>query len=245
MSAALRLENVTLGYDEHPAVHHLTATFEAGSLTAIVGPNGAGKSTLLKGIVGELRLRTGRIEGAGRGAAMAYLPQLADIDRSFPVSGEAVVAMGLWREIGAFGSVRPAHRERIRAAIRTVGMEGFERRPIGALSGGQMQRVLFARLLLQDARLILLDEPFTAIDRRTVDDLLGVILSWHREGRTVLAVLHDLDEVRRHFPRTLLMARELIAHGPTHEALTAENLFRARTTSEAFDDAAAICRRAA
>lgn len=245
MSPVLRLDNVTLGYDEHPAVHHLSAEVAAGSLVAIVGPNGAGKSTLLKGIVGELPLRTGRIEGGGRGAPIAYLPQLAEIDRSFPVSVETVVAMGLWREIGAFGRVRAAHRERIRAAIRTVGMEGFEQRPIGALSGGQMQRVLFARLLLQDAPLILLDEPFTAIDRRTVDDLLDVILSWRNEGRTVLAVLHDLEEVRRHFPQTLLIARELIAYGPTHEVLTAENLFRARTTSEAFDGAAAICRRAA
>ena len=131
------------------------------------------------------------------------------------------------------------------AALETVRMTGFERRPIGALSGGQVQRVLFARLILQDSPLILLDEPFTAVDRRTVDDLIGVILKWRNEGRTVLAVLHDLDEVRRHFPRTLLIARELIAHGPTESVLTRENLFRARSVSEAVDDDADVCRRAA
>jgi zinc/manganese transport system ATP-binding protein len=245
MNAALDLQNLTLGYDRHPAVHHLSAGFEPGSLTAIVGPNGAGKSTLLKGIVGELKPRTGRIVGGGRRANIAYLPQIAEIDRSFPVTVESVVAMGLWREIGAFGAVRPAHRARIGEALRTVRLTGLERRPIGALSGGQMQRVLFARLVLQDAPLILLDEPFTAVDRRTVEDLLVVVEGWRAEGRTVLAVLHDIEEVRRHFPRTLLIARELIAHGETHHVLTAENLFRARTVSEAFDDSADVCRRAA
>jgi zinc/manganese transport system ATP-binding protein len=245
VTAALTLDNVTLGYDRHPAVHHLSATFETGSLTAVVGPNGAGKSTLLKGIVGELRPRTGRIEGGGHNARIAYLPQIAEIDRSFPISVRSVVAMGLWREIGPFGRVGPDHARRIEEALRTVRLDGFEQRSIGALSGGQMQRVLFARLLLQDARLILLDEPFTAVDRRTVDDLTALIRRWREEGRTVIAVLHDMDEVRRHFPRTLLIARELIAHGETPAVLTAENLFRARTVSEAFDEHADVCRRAA
>ena len=108
--------------------------------------------------------------------------------------------MGLWREIGGFAGLRAGHRARVAEAISAVGLEGFEKRPIGSLSGGQVQRALFARLLLQDARLVLLDEPFTAIDARTVADLIGVVRRWHGEGRTVLAVLHDVDTVAGSLP---------------------------------------------
>ena len=156
-----------------------------------------------------------------------------------------IAAMGLWREIGPFGRLRAPHRDRVAAAISAVGLTGFEDRPIGALSGGQMQRVLFARLLLQEARLVLLDEPFTAIDARTMADLLGIVRRWHGEGRTVLAVLHDFETVREHFPETLMLARELVAHGPTAEVLTAENQFRARTMAEAPDPDAGVCDRGA
>jgi zinc/manganese transport system ATP-binding protein len=240
----LVLDDVTLGYDRHPAVHHVSAVFGTGSLTALVGPNGAGKSTLLKGIVGELRPTTGRIDGPGR-RAIAYLPQAAEIDRSFPISVGELVSLGLWGEVGAFRPVGRPGREAVAAAIATVGLAGFEARPIGALSGGQMQRVLFARVILQDASVILLDEPFAAVDRRTVDDLLAVVAGWHREGRTVIAVLHDLDEVRRRFPETMILAREVIAHGPTAAVLTDANLARARAVSEAVDETADVCRRAA
>ena len=236
---AIRLTDLTLGYDRHPAVHHVDAAIARGSLTAVVGPNGAGKSTLLKGIAGAMRPLGGRVAvGSGR---VAYLPQQAEIDRSFPVAVRDLVAMGLWGEIGAFGRVRAGQAARIDAALAAVGLAGFERRPIGALSGGQMQRVLFARLLLQDADVVLLDEPFTAIDARTAADLMALVERWHAGGRTVVAVLHDLDAVRRHFPRTLLLARELVAHGPTDEALTAATLFRARQMCEAFDEGAAAC----
>lgn len=239
----LRIRDLTLGYDRHPAIHHLDLDLPAGSLTAVVGPNGAGKSTMLKGIMGELAPLEGRIE---RGTArIAYLPQLSEVDRSFPLAVDAFVAMGLWHRIGAFGRLRVEDARQVGEALAAVGLSGFERRPIAALSGGQMQRVMFARLLLQDAQLLLLDEPFTAIDARTTNELLDVIGRWHGEGRTVVAVLHDLDTVRRHFPDTLLLAREKIAHGPTVRALTSENLFRARQMSEAFDEAAATCRRSA
>ena len=236
---AIKLSNLTLGYDRHPAVHHLDATIAAGSLTAIVGPNGAGKSTLLKGITGSLRPLQGGIRLSG--TRIAYLPQQAEIDRSFPVSVRDLVAMGLWAEIGPFGRIRPAHAARIAVALAAVGLTGFEMRGIGALSGGQMQRVLFARLLLQEADVILLDEPFTAIDAKTAADLMRIVHRWHGDGRTVLAVLHDLDAVRRHFPQTLVIARELVAHGPTDTTLTAENLFRARRMCEAFDADAPLC----
>jgi len=246
MTYAIAFQDLTLGYDRHPVVHHLQATIAEGSLTAIVGPNGAGKSTLLKGVIGSLAPLEGKVDfGTLTRNDIAYLPQQSDIDRSFPLSVVDLVAMGLWREIGAFGRLRSAHRGRIAEAIAAVGLEGFEARPIGALSGGQMQRTLFARLLLQDARLVLLDEPFTAIDARTMADLLAVVRRWHGEGRTVLAVLHDFETVRAHFPEALMLARELVAHGPTPLVLTAANQLRARAMAEAPDPDAVPCERSA
>ena len=244
MTYALQFQDLSLGYDRHPAVLRLHGEIAEGSLTAMVGPNGAGKSTLLKGVMGTLRPLEGRIAFGGlTRSEIAYLPQQSDVDRSFPIAVADLVGMGLWREIGGFGGLRAGHRARVAEAIAAVGLEGFERRPIGSLSGGQMQRALFARLLLQDARLVLLDEPFTAVDARTMSDLIGVIRRWHGEGRTVLAVLHDFDTVRAHFPRTLMLARELVAHGPTARVLTAENQFRARQMCEACAGPPHICGR--
>ncbi|MGB1111102.1 MAG: zinc ABC transporter ATP-binding protein AztA [Gammaproteobacteria bacterium] len=246
MSPALILEDLTLGYDRHPAVHHLDVAIAEGSLTAIYGPNGAGKSTLLKGVTGTLKPLQGRVSLGGISRdEIAYLPQQSDIDWSFPLTVLDLVAMGLWREIGPFGRLRKQQSERVVAAISAVGLTGFETRAIGSLSGGQMQRVLFARLLLQDARLVLLDEPFNAIDARTMADLIGVIRRWHGEGRTVLAVLHDAETVRAHFPETLLLARELVAHGPTQQVLTSENQFKARQMCEACDGPPHVCGRSA
>ena len=238
----IRIENLTLGYDRHPAVHHLSGDIAAGALVAVIGPNGAGKSTLLKGLAGELRPIGGRILMPGvHPRALAYLPQRGEIDHGFPVSVFDVVAMGLWREVGAFGGLSRAQRQRVHDALAAVGMAGFEARLIGSLSGGQLQRARFARLILQDAPLILLDEPFAAIDTRTVDDLIALILGWHREGRTVLTVVHDLEQVRRHFPTCLLLSREPVAFGPTAQVLTTELLARARHLSEAFNDDAPEC----
>jgi len=246
MTTALAFQNLTLGYDRHPAVHHLETEIALGSLTAVVGPNGAGKSTLLKGVTGALTPIEGRIDISGFAQDdIAYLPQQSQIDRTFPMTVIDLVAMGLWREIGAFGRLGRKGRERVNEALAAVGLTGFEKRAIGSLSGGQMQRALFARLLLQDARLVLLDEPFTAIDAKTMADLLEVIKAWHKEGRTVLAVLHDDATVRAHFPNTMMLARELVAHGETHKVLTAENQFRARQMCEACASTPHICGKGA
>jgi len=244
--AALQFRDVTLGYDRHPAVHHLNGTVEAGSLTAVVGPNGAGKSTLFKAIVGALKPLAGHIERDGFVAHdIAYLPQVAEIDRTFPINVYDMVAMGLWRRKGVFGGIgRDAHGA-VEASIAAVGLTGFEQRAIGSLSGGQMQRMLFARLLVQDARIIVLDEPFGAIDSRTAEDLMHLVRRWHAERRTVLAATHDIELVRAAFPRTLMLAREPVAWGATRDVLTAENLEKARRMCEAFDEAATTCVREA
>lgn len=241
-TGAIVLRGLTLGYDRHPAVHHLDGTIPPGALLALVGPNGAGKSTLLKGIVGEIPCLEGRIERSGLADAIAYLPQAAEIDRSFPLSVLDLVAMGLWRRLGPWRSARP-HRPLLREALAAVGLGGFEGRLIGTLSGGQFQRALFARLIVQDARVLLLDEPFTGIDGRTTADLLALVRTWHGQGRTIVAALHDLAQVRSHFPQTLLLAREAVAWGATERVLTPHNLTRAQNLSEAWDEDAAVCAR--
>ncbi len=242
MTAQLRFSNLTLGYDRHPAVHHLEGEVQSGALIAVVGPNGAGKSTLFKGIVGALKPLAGRIDRNNMPARdIAYLPQAAEIDRTFPITVYDLVAMGLWHRTGSFGGIGHSDRDRIEAAIRAVGLTGFEQRAIGTLSGGQMQRMLFARLLLQDARVVVLDEPFTAIDAKTCADLLDLVKRWHGEGRTVLAALHDIDLVKANFPETLLLAREKVAWGETSRVLTPDNLLKARRMCEAFDEEASEC----
>ena len=242
MTAQLQFRDVTLGYDRHPAVHHLSGEIAAGSLLAIVGPNGAGKSTLFRGIVGILKPLAGSIGlGSLNVRDIAYLPQTADIDRSFPISVFDFVGTGLWRATGLFGGMGKQAQHKIAQALAAVGLSGFENRTIGTLSGGQMQRMLFARVLLQDARVIVLDEPFNAIDAKTSADLIGLVRRWHDEKRTVLAALHDMDLVRENFPETLLLARTPVAWGATSQVLTAENLAEARRMCEAFDDDAHTC----
>jgi zinc/manganese transport system ATP-binding protein len=242
MAAQIKFRDVTLGYDRHPAVHHLNGEVAQGALQAVVGPNGAGKSTLFRGLAGILKPLSGSIDLGGLDIRdIAYLPQSVDIDRTFPISVFDLVGTGLWRTTGFFGSMGKSAREKITQALAAVGLNGFENRSIGTLSGGQMQRMLFARVLLQDARLIVLDEPFNAIDAKTSADLLALVKRWHGEGRTVLAALHDMDLVRENFPETLLLARGPVAWGLTAQVLTAENLVEARRMCEAFDETAAAC----
>lgn len=238
-SPRVQLRDLTAGYGSHAAIHHLTGDFAQGSLTAIVGPNGSGKSTLLKTIAGLLAPMGGTCMAGRR--TMAYLPQISELDRGFPARVRDLVALGLWQRRGLLGRHRDADRDRMAAALAEVGLEGFDPRPLHTLSGGQLQRAMFARVLVQDAALILLDEPFNAIDDKTIRDLTGLIARWHAEGRTVLTVAHDLALVRAHFPQTLLLARRAVAWGPTAEVLTEANIVRARSFQEAWDEAAPWC----
>jgi len=239
----LRLVDVTIAYDRHPVVHHISGAFEAGSLTALVGPNGAGKSTLLKAIAGVLPVTAGEIKFGIDRRAVGYLPQVVDVDRSFPLRVIDVVDFGHWRKVGALRRLTNEDRTASVAAVAAVGLAGLEYQPIGKLSVGQFQRVLFARLMVQEAALILLDEPFNAIDQKTTEDLMRVVTAWQDEGRTVIAALHDLEQVKREFPDALLMARELVAWGPARQALAEDNLARARDLAASWTDPAAICAR--
>jgi zinc/manganese transport system ATP-binding protein len=244
-AALITLDNLTVSYRQHPALHHISGQFMQGSLTAVMGPNGSGKSTLLKSIVGLLPIEGGRSGGAlaiNTGETrIAYLPQLSEIDRGFPIDVRDCVLLGYWGRAGAFGGVSQHMLARVDGALQAVGLQGFERRAVGSLSTGQLQRVMFARILVQDAQLILLDEPFNAMDTKTTAGLLTLVQQWQRERRTVIAVLHDDVQARQHFPQTLLLARELVGWGPTTEVLTEANLQRARAMAEAWDETAEVC----
>ncbi len=237
---SLVFEGLTLGYNSHPAVHHLDGALERGSLTAVVGPNGSGKSTLMKAIAGILRPMAGAIR-VGAGQRVAYLPQQSEVDRHFPARVHDLVALGLWPKRGLTGWITRGDKADVMKALAAVGLEGFEDRSLDTLSGGQLQRALFARVLLQDADLILLDEPFNAVDTKTVGDLVALIRRWVVEGRTVIVVVHDMALVREVFPETLLLARQEIAWGRTADVLTAENLARARRFTEAWNENAPWC----
>ncbi|MDO5685979.1 MAG: metal ABC transporter ATP-binding protein [Neisseria sp.] len=224
----IRVENLTVSYGQLPAVHHVSVTFGEGEAWAICGPNGAGKSTLLKSIMGLEKCDTGHVvfDGLER-RDIAYLPQQAEIDRSQPISVFELAATGLWYEIGSFGGLNTAQRSRVQEALRRVGMEDYAQRLIAQLSNGQFQRVLFARMLVQNAKFLLLDEPFTAIDARTTDALLAILSGCLKAGQGVIAVLHDDAQVRAHFSHTLLLAREKIAAGASAQVLSEDNLARA------------------
>jgi len=233
MTPAIALTDVVVAYRRLPAVHHVSGTFEPGTLTAIAGPNGAGKSSLMKAIMGLLPLSSGRIDTARVSPRrFAYLPQAPEIDRSFPISVLQTVMFGAWQRTGPFRAISKLDRECARACIANVGLDGYEHAPISALSTGQWHRALFARLILQDARVILLDEPFASLDERTTDELMALVHGWHKDGRSVIAVLHDLAFIRQHFPQTLLIARERVAWGATAEALCDANLATAKSMTD-------------
>jgi len=242
----IRLHNVTVAYDRRPALHHVSGTFAPGSMTAVVGPNGAGKTTLLKAVAGLSPVDQGSVDRGGLAQEkIALLPQATALDRGFPISCLDVVMLGHCVRLGAFRAFGAAERDRALQALEAVGLAGFAGRRVGTLSAGQFQRVLFARLLVQDAPLILLDEPFNAVDARTAADLMAVLRRWHGEGRTIIAVLHDLDLVAREFPDCLMLAREQIAWCDTATALSAANRLRARMMAEAWAEDAETCARAA
>ncbi len=226
---SVELADASFGWHGRPALRSVSGSFAAGGMTAVVGPNGAGKSTLIKGIMGVLRPMTGsvRIGGAGR-AALAWLPQAAELDRSFPTTVLDLVAMGAWRRVGGWRGFRSEELDRCRDALETVGLADAGGRGVDTLSGGQMQRALFARMLVQDAPVLLLDEPFAAVDSHTADALMALLCGLHGQGRTVIAVLHDLDLVRDHFPECLLLSGSVVAWGDTADTLSDAHLKAAR-----------------
>ena len=231
----IELEDVSLGWRDRIALRAVSGKFAQGSLTAVVGPNGGGKTTLLKAIQGGLRPLRGRIalSEAAR-TQMVGLPQQSELDRSYPITVYDLVGLGAWRRCGIWRGLDETGHARVQSALEAVGLQGQGGRLIGTLSGGQLQRALFARLMMSDAKVLLLDEPFSAVDQETLRELLALLVQWHEQGRTVVVVLHDLELVRTHFPQTLLLAGQAVAWGDTDSVLTPEHLHLARHLSGGY-----------
>lgn len=222
LEGGVQLDDVTVRYNRRLALDSVHGVFAPGSLTAVIGDNGAGKSTLLMAIAGAVRLARGAVNCPAKAQGrLAFLPQLAEFDRSFPLTVAELVALGGWRSFGAFRAVPPTLRVRAAEAAARVGLVEQLHRRVSDLSEGEFRRALFARVILQDAAVILLDEPFAAIDAATTMALLNQLVLWNEEGRTVIAVLHDLTMVRARFPQTLVLARRCLAWDTTEAALAA------------------------
>ncbi len=219
------LKNATVSYGNFLALKNISGAFNPGSLTAVVGPNGSGKTTLIKAIQDMVSLSKGDIFCHHfKPTDIAYLPQKNNLDHTFPLEVQEVVAMGLWQETGFYNSFNKTHKEAITNALNKVGLKGFENKSLETLSGGQFQRMLLARLILQDKPVIILDEPFTSVDQTTYRILIKQITEWHQEGRLIIVVLHELDIVQNHFPETLLLLNHVVGWGPTKEILTKDNI---------------------
>ncbi|TNC47983.1 metal ABC transporter ATP-binding protein [Rubellimicrobium rubrum] len=225
----LAVRGLSASYGGKPAVIDADVTIVPGTLSAIVGPNGAGKSTLMKAVLGLVPRQTGDVTVFGQPLTrmrhrLAYVPQRASVDWDFPVRVLDVAMMGLHRELGLLGRVRPHHRARAEAALDRTGTLDLARRQIGQLSGGQQQRVFLARALAQGADLFLLDEPFAGVDAATEATIMSVLKSLRDEGKSVVCVHHDLSTVADYFDRLLLLNRRVLAEGPVDLVLTDRNL---------------------
>ncbi|MGY9045901.1 hypothetical protein P775_02365 [Puniceibacterium antarcticum] len=225
----LCIRGLTVSYGEQPVVFSVDMTVQDGAMTAIIGPNGAGKSTLLKAALNIVRPLSGRITVYGQPLAeqaqrIAYVPQRASVDWDFPTEVLDVVLMGLYRDLGLLGRVRGHHIRHAKDCLDRVGMEDFAARQIGQLSGGQQQRVFLARALAQRADLYLLDEPFAGVDAATERAIIDVLKSLRAEGKTVVAVHHDLSTVRAYFDNVFLINRRKMGEGPISTAFTPETV---------------------
>ncbi len=231
-AAGLSVAQATVTYrNGHTALRDASFEIPPGSIAALVGVNGSGKSTLFKAIMGLQRLARGEVQVLGmtaraalRRKLVAYVPQSEDVDWNFPVLVEDVVMMGRYGHMGPLRRPRAADRQAVASALARVGMAALRARQIGELSGGQKKRVFLARALAQDARLLLLDEPFTGVDVATEDAIIALLRRLRDEGRVVLVSTHNLGSVPEFCDRAVLLNRTVLAHGPVTEVFTQANL---------------------
>jgi manganese/zinc/iron transport system ATP- binding protein len=235
-TSAIEVEDLTVTYGDLPALWDVDLKVHSGVMMAVIGPNGAGKSTLIKTIMGFIRPVAGGVRVFGRPASsmlarMAYVPQRTVLDWDFPTDVLDVVMMGTYGTLG--WCRRPGSRERAQAleALDRVGMEPLSRRAIGELSGGQAQRVLLARALVQAADVYLLDEPLQGLDAPTERAIVQVLHELRAEGKTILAAHHNLQTVPEYFDHVFLLNQRAIAWGPLREVFTEANV-RATYLSE-------------
>jgi len=211
----IRIENLSVSYKETLALKDISLVLQGPTITGIIGPNGAGKSTLLKGMLGII---------PHQGQAFLDDKEVKNIDYNFPIKVKECVSLGLFPSIPLFRSLNAKHWKKVEEALEIVGLADYAERQISQLSGGQFQRVLIARCLVQEADYILLDEPFVGIDSVSEEIIMNTLRDLKKAGKTVLIVHHDLSKVSHYFDQVLLVNREVIAFGPTKETFTEANL---------------------
>ncbi|KEO55524.1 manganese/iron ABC transporter ATP-binding protein [Thioclava indica] len=232
MSKGIVAQGLTVTYrNGHTALRDASFAIPTGTITALVGVNGAGKSTLFKALMGFIPASKGTVEILGqpvraamKAQAVAYVPQAEEVDWTFPVLVEDVVMMGRYGHMGFLRRPRAADRQAVSNALARVNMSEFRKRQIGELSGGQRKRVFLARALAQDARVILLDEPFTGVDVKTEEQIIALLGDLRAEGRVMLVATHNLGSVPEFCDRVVLVKGTVLAHGPTEDVFTPENL---------------------
>lgn len=221
----LNAHNIALGYHGTVLVDGVTFSLEKGQICSVIGHNGAGKSTLVRTLLGLQPPLSGQLDWhSGSPSDIAYLGQGSDLDQQFPIRVKDAVAMGTWKKLGFWQGIDQARAERIDYALVRTGLTSMADRPLYECSSGQLQRCFFARAIVQDAPLILLDEPFAAIDQTTESNLIEIIREWRNEGRALMVVLHDLSAVMGISDHCLLLGGGRAAFGPTEEIITTENL---------------------
>jgi manganese/zinc/iron transport system ATP- binding protein len=236
---ALEVEDLTVAYGERPALWDVDLQVPAGTLMAIVGPNGAGKTTLIRAVLGLLRPAAGSVRVFGRPydeqrRLVAYVPQRGSVDWDFPTDVLDVVTMGRYGSLGWLRRPGRSDREAALVALDHVGLLHLAGRQIGQLSGGQQQRVFLARALVQDAQVYLMDEPFQGVDATSERAIVTLLQELRSQGRTVVAVHHDLQTVAEYFDSVTLLNVRRVASGPVEEVFTEENLRATYGGREAF-----------
>ena len=221
----LQLRAVSAGYGDALILRDIDLDLPPRSLTAVVGPNGSGKSTLLRAILGLTPVTIGgvRVDGvpAERARArIAYVPQREAVDWSFPISAADVVTMGRYPALGVLRRPGPRDRRAVAQALERVGIADLAGRQIGALSGGQQQRVFLARALVQEASVLLLDEPMTGVDQATEHAIDALLHELRDEGATIVLTTHDLESAAAHSDRLLFVNRRIVAYGTPAETFT-------------------------
>lgn len=223
------IENLTVSYDgDQLVLDDLTCQIDRPSIVGIIGPNGAGKSTLMKAILGFIPFQGNVAIGGQTGVAVrekiAYVEQKSHIDVTFPMTVRECVSLGFYKQLGLFNALTTSHWERVDEVLGQVGLTDLTKRPISALSGGQFQRMLIARCLVQEADVILLDEPFVGIDSVSEAIIIKLLKELKAAGKTILVVHHDLSKVKQYFDHLLILNKKLIAYGEVADVYTPANL---------------------
>ncbi|MHA8111310.1 metal ABC transporter ATP-binding protein [Lactobacillaceae bacterium Melli_B4] len=228
----LTISNLSVSYGDTPVFSNISLKVGSGKITGIIGPNGAGKSTMIKAILGLIKSQSGTSDYDGKPLKamrkkIAYVEQRKDLDLSFPIDVFDLVLTGSYGKLGLFRSPGKAEKAAAADALTQVNMQEFAKRQIGNLSGGQLQRVFVSRAILQEAEIVILDEPFVGIDLQSERDIMRILKKWRDEGKTIIVVHHDLNKVSDYFDDLIILNHGIVAYGPTNEVYNASNMAKA------------------